>query len=257
MQLKVSKDTIYPNKIINTKLENLEKNNDLINFTDYELNSFSYNEALKYDKRKFCDYYISLLKTKHPLLFSFCPIKYYNSIIIKIDIFFLSFSIYYFINALFFDEKTIHKIYEEKGIYNFIYLIPHIMYSFITSHFLITIIKYFSLSERNICEIKREKKNEVSNDKTSKVRKCLIIKYIFFFILSILFLLFLWFYLSSFGAVYQNTQIYLIKNALISFGFSLLYPFFINFIPGVFRIYSLKDSKRKCIYNISTILQLL
>ena len=32
---------------------------------------------------------------------------------------------------------------------------------------------------------------EVSNDKTSKVRKCLIIKYIFFFILSILFLLFL------------------------------------------------------------------
>ena len=175
--------------------------------------------------------------------------------IIKIDLFFLSFCIYCFISSLFFDEKTIHKIYEDEGIYNFIFLIPHILYSFIVSHTLFTVVKYFSLSERNILEIKKEKNIEDASDKMDKVKRCLIIKYLLFFILSILFLLFFWHYLSSFCAVYQNTQIYLIKNILISFGFSLVYPFAINLIPGILRIYSLKDPSRKFTFNISKIIQ--
>ena len=144
---------------------------------------------------------------------------------------------------MFFNEKTIHQIYEDKGIYNFIYLIPYISYSFIASHTLFTIIKYFSLSERNIYEIKREKNIEDASDKIGKIKRCLTIKYILFFLLSILFLLFLWYYLSSFGAVYQNTQIYLIKNILISFGISMVYPLIINLFPSFIRIYSLSSIK--------------
>ena len=60
----------------------------------------------------------------------------------------------YFMNALFFSETTIHKIYKDGGVYNFIYLIPNILYSFFISHFIITIIKFISLSDRNISEIK-------------------------------------------------------------------------------------------------------
>ena len=225
-------------------------------FNDYELNSMPYKDALKLDKRSYFDYYISLIKTKHPIIFSFYPIKDYNSKIIKIDLFFLSFSIYYFINALFYNEKVIHKIYKEEGIYNFIYLIPFILYSFIISHFIFIIIKYFCLSERNICEI-----NYISIKKRDniiyKVKRCITIKYICFYILGLIFLIFFWFSLSSFGAVFQNTQIFLIKSTLISFGFSLIYPFIINLIPGIFRIYSLKNSKRKSIYTINSILQLI
>ena len=253
---------------INKKNKNLnnkeEKYKDLINnkkpgkcdfYTDYEINSYSYYNALKYDKRNCFKYYCSLIKIKHPLIFSFCPIKDYNSLIIKIDLFFLSFSIYYFINNLFFDETTIHKIYEDEGIYNLIYLTPHIMYSFIISHTLVIIIKYFSLSEKNICEIKMEKSFEKANDKISIVKRCIKIKYICFFCLSILFLLFFWYYLSSFGAVYRNTQIYLIKNILISFGLSLIYPFIIYLLPSCLRIYALKGHNRKCIFNFSKISQ--
>ena len=169
----------------------------------------------------------------------------------------MSFSIYYFTNALFFDESTIHKIYEEGGKYNIIYLIPFISYSIIISHFLTIIIKYFSLSERNINEIKNEKSFIKAYDKTSDVKRCIIIKYICFYVLGSLILLFFWYYLSSFGAVYQNTQKYLIKNTLISYGFSLIYPFIINLIPGFFRLYSLKDKqkKRECFYKISKIIQ--
>ena len=175
--------------------------------------------------------------------------------IIKINLFLLSFAIFYFINGLFFDEQVIHKIYEDQGIYNFIYLIPFISYSFVISHIIIIILKYFSLSEKNICEIKKEKTIEKASDKAMKVQKCLVIKYICFYVIGVLFLFFLWYYLSSFGAVYQNTQIYLIKNTLISFGFSLFYPFVINLLPGIFRIYSLKTHNRETFYKISKIIQ--
>ena len=176
--------------------------------------------------------------------------------IIKIDIFLLSVSLYYFVNALFFDENVIHKIYEDEGIYNFIYLIPFILYSFIIAHTLTIIIKYFFLSERNIYEIKNAENIEIVSDKAYKAKKYLIYKYIIFFVAGTLFLLFFWYYLSSFGAVYKNTQIYLIKNVLISLGFSILYPFIINFVPAALRIYSLKKNNRNILYKINRIIQL-
>ena len=243
----------------NNDFKGLSKFENNLNYNDDELNSLSYKKAIEYDKRNYINYYISLLLLKHPIIFSFCPRKDYNSIIIKIDLFFLSFSIYYFTNALFFNESTIHKIYEEGGIYNLVQLFPFISYSFIISHTLTIIIKYFSLSQRNIYEIKNEKSFIKANDKTSDVKRCIIIKYICFYVLGSLVLIFIWYYLSSFGAVYQNTQIYLIKNTLISYGFSLIYPFIINLVPGIFRLYSLKDSTKKseCIYKISKIIQLI
>ena len=248
------------NKNINiNNIKNIKniKNINSLQFYDSELNSLSYRLALIFDKRTYINYYISLIKTKHPLIFSFFPINDFNSKIIKFDLFLLSFSIYYFFNALFFDESTIHKIYEDEGIYNFIYLIPFISYSFFISHTLIIIIKYFSLSERNIYEIKYQKNLENTWDKADKVRKCLIIKYICFFVSGSLILLFFWYYLSSFGAVYKNTQKYLVKNTIISFGFSLLYPFIINLVPSFLRIISIKKSNKEILYKISQILQLI
>ena len=254
LDIKNNNNLIYHNN--NKKIQYYKNLNDFNNdFTDYELNTFSYENALKYDKRTYFKYYISLIRTKHPLIFSFCPLKDYNSTIIKIDLFFLSFSIYYYSNALFFNEATIHKIYEDKGKYNFIYLIPYIAFAFLIAHTLCIILKYFSLSEKNICEIKREKKYEDAIERKDKVKRCIIIKYICFFVIGIIFLLFLWYYLSSFGAVYQNTQFYLIKNTLICFCFALIYPFFINLFPGIFRIYSLKQSNRSYAYITSIIIQ--
>ena len=217
----------------------------------------SYNEAKIYDKRSFFNYYFYLVRTKNDFIFAFCPMQDYNSRIIKISLFFLFFAIYYFINALFFDEKTIHKIYEEKGFYNFIYLVPHICYSFVIAHTLNIIIKYIFLSERDICKIKKEKKLSDSYDISQKVLRCLIVKYICFYIMNFIFLLFFWYYLSSFGAVYKNSQIYLIENTVISFGFSLVYPFFISLFPSILRISSLKGKKNEFKYKISQLIQII
>ena len=227
-------------------------------FNDYELNSFSYEEALMYDKRKPCEYYISLLKTKHPLIFSFVPTNDYNTMIIKVCLFFLSFCVFYAVNALFITEDTIHQLYEDGGSYNFVYSLPQIVYSFIISHIFTTVIKYIFLSERNIIQIRREKSFNDAQNKVDKVKRILIIKYIIFFVVGILFLILFWYYLSSFGAVYQNSQVYLIKNTFISFLLSFLYPFVINIIPPIFRISSLnKEKNRQCLYNFSKFMSLI
>ena len=110
-----------------------KKLNDIMKYNNEELNTLSYELALQYDKRTYWEYYISLLKSKHNLIFSFCYNKDYNSKIIKMDLFFISFAAYYAINGLFFNDDTMHKIYESKGKYDLEYNIPKILYSSLIS----------------------------------------------------------------------------------------------------------------------------
>ena len=62
-----------------------------------------------------------------------------------------------------------------------------------------------------------------------------------------------------FGAIYKNTQLHLLKDTLISFGISMLTPFAIYLLPGLFRIPSLSNpnKKREWLYKFSKLLQLL
>ena len=226
-------------------------------YNDTELNNLDYKDALEIDKRTYFKYYISLIKKKQLLIFTFYPSNDYNSMIIKICLFLFSFVLYYTINALFFTDSTMHKIYEDEGAFNFFYHIPQILYSTIISSIINIIAKKLSLSENNVLTIKNEKNSENVDKKMEKVLKCLIIKFILFFIVCLLFLLLFWYYLACFCAVYKNTQYYLIKDTLISFSLSLLYPFGLNLLPGILRIPSLKTNNREFMYKFSQIVQII
>ena len=130
----------------------------------------------------------------HIIIFTFLTRNDYNSKSIKIILFLFSFSLYLTVNALFFNEETIHKIYEDHGTFNISYQIPQILYSTIITSFINLIIKNFSLSEKKILEIKHSN-GEIN---LSKVLNYLIIKFIVFFILIFSFLIIFWFYLSCF-----------------------------------------------------------
>ena len=193
--------------------------------------------------------------TKHILLFSF--INDYNSRIIKILLFLFSFIIYFVINTLFFNDSTMHKIYLDEGSFNLIYQLPQIIYSSLISYILNIIFKQLSLSEKNILQLKENKNNEFINKSSENLIRYLFYKFILFFIIGFIYLLFFWYYISTFCAVYENTQIHLIKDTLISFEISLVYPIGIYLIPGIFRILSLKTNKREKLYKFSKIIQLI
>ena len=246
-------------KMNKSKVEN-SKNLDLImEFIEDEYNELSYEEALKKDKREYCIYYISLLKTKHNLIFSFFNGNDYNSKIIKIDLFFISFIIYYTINALFFNDDTMHKIYVSNGSFNIENRIPQIIYSSLISMILNIPLKLLALPNKEIICFKQSKNNnkEKIKERYISLIKKLKIKFILYFIFGFILLFLFWFYLSMFSAIYRNTQYHLIKDTLICFGLSLIFPFGIYLLPGLFRIPSLYNKNRICLYNCSKVMQMI
>ena len=243
----------------NDNLEKYNNNPNYKNLNDEELNSLEYDVAIIIDKRTYFQYYWSLLKKKQLILFTFIPANDYNLFSIKICLFLLSFSLYLTINGFFFSDDTMHKIHEDKGKFNIIYQIPQIMYSTVISTIINMILKQLSLSEKNIISIKQENDIRKMTNYSKKIKTCITIKFIIFFILNISFLLFFWYFITCFCAVYKNTQMILIKDTLVSFALSMLYPFGINLLPGMLRIPALRAQKKdqKCLYKTSTLVALL
>ena len=54
------------NKKIGTKKKSEQYNH-------FELNTLEYINAINFDKRTFFQYYLALIRIKHPLLFGLCP----------------------------------------------------------------------------------------------------------------------------------------------------------------------------------------
>ena len=113
----------------------------------------------KYDKRTYCQYYASLLKTQHNLICALFNNNDYNSGIIKFDLFLIGFSIENTVNALFYNDETMHKIYESKGDFDLETQIPIIFYSTIISLILNYPLNFLALTNDAIINFKQNNKN--------------------------------------------------------------------------------------------------
>ena len=222
-------------------------------FYEDELNQMDYIFAVEIDKRDFTQYYFSLLKKKQLLLFTFFNKDDYNIYINKISLFICSFSVYFMINAFFFNDETMHEIYKQNGRYNFIYQIPQIVYSTIISSVINVILKGLSLSQNGVLKIKQMPEVNKMIQKSFIMIKFFKLKMVIFNLLGFIILGFACYYITMFCAVYTNTQIHLLKDTFSSFCLSLLYPFGLYLIPGILRIPSLRSSKKDkfCLYKIS------
>ena len=169
----------------------------------------------------------------------------------------MSFSLYFTINGFFFNDDTMHKVYEDNGSYNFLNQLPQILYSSVISAIINMILKQLSLSEKNILEIKEENNINEAIKKSKQKESCLKIKFILFFLISFILMSFFWYFISCFCAVYTYTQNILITDTLISCITSMLYPFGLNLLPGIFRLPALRAKNKKCIYNMSLLIALI
>ena len=225
-------------------------------YNDIEMNSLYYEDALKIDKRTYCQYYISLLKTKHNLIFTFFYNKDYNSKIIKIYIFFFTFTINYVVSTMFYSDTTMHRIYIDDGSFDFTYQLPQMFYSLTITIVLGALLNNLGLYENNIINYK---KLENRKNKTNKLLFTIKLKISLFFVVTYILLISFWIYLGCFCAVYGNTQIHLLIDVSSSFCISFIVKIFLYLLPGIFRIPSLKNrkNKRPILFKISKILQLI
>ena len=245
---------------LNIDIDNKSKQiQNIMSYNDEELNELNYEFALQCDKRKYCEYYYSLLKSKHALIFTFCNNTDYNSKIIKIDLLLFNIALFYFVNAIFFNDDTMHKIYKNKGAFDILGQLPQIIYSSIISIIFGIVLELLALTEGTILDIKKIKLKQEFKMKIRSLYTKIKCKFLLYFIINTIFLLFFWYYLSMFCAIYSNTQIHLIKDTLLSFTLSLIEPFGIYLIPGFFRIPALSEQNknRYILYKFSKILQMI
>ena len=224
-------------KILKFKSYNLDIKyiKELFEQKEFELNSLEYKDAFKLD----------------------CTYDDYNSQIIKIFLFFFSFSSDLAINALFFNDDTMHKIYQDKGEYNLIYQLPKILLSTLISKIIDTLIKNLALFQDNIVVLKYERNKNKIKKVYDYILKIIKIKFHIFFITAFIILSCFWYYIICFCGIYVNTQIHLIKDSIISFITSLVYSFMFFLIPGIFRICSLRRKKPngKMLYKFSSFIE--
>ena len=216
---------------------NVEKGENIYTFeNDYELNMLNFEQALQCDNREFCDIYRSFIKNKQLIFFSLCDFNSYNSANIKKVIFFLSFIYHYGINAFFFTDEILDSIFEEGGKYNPMILVPNSAYSAVITTVLIKLmVDFLVLTEKKVLQIKNEKTEEKANEEKNHLMKITCVKLFAFFLINIILLVFFWFYLTCFNAVYPNTQIFLVINTAISFVISNIFPFIYYIIPAFIK----------------------
>ena len=173
------------------------KNKEIIKkYSDFELDNLEYSEAIMYDKRSFINLYIYIVKREHIIIFTFFYYQDYNLISIKLSLFVFSICLDMTTNILFFDDESMHKIYLDYGKYNFISQIPQIIYSAIISESMDIFLKYLSLSEKEIYEVKKYKNIKEVGDGIKQLIKCLKIKFFFFFFICFIFMIFFWYFIS-------------------------------------------------------------
>ena len=110
--INISKNEETSNNIKSKTLEknDFKNNQKAINLNTQELNTLKYEEAIEIDKRTYFQYYFSLLKKKHLILFTFFPTNDYNLMSLKIALFIVSFSMYFTIQTFFFNDEYIKKV---------------------------------------------------------------------------------------------------------------------------------------------------
>ena len=218
-----------------------------------QLNNATFNIAKKHDDRGYLRMYWSLLKLKQMFIFTFYTSTDYNVRIAKIALFILFFAFYFAFTALFFNDSIMREIYIYKGNTNAAVHIPNIILSSICCIIMSFIVRFVTLSERDISKINEEKNAENKKKLCKKTEKLLKIKLIIMFAISFILLGICWYYVSAFCAVFKNSQGHYFINTFVAFLVCNLWPCVTSLIPPIFRRQGLKNDS-PCMYKASQII---
>ena len=242
-----TKNEFIENKIEENKILKEEK------LDDYELNNLEFNKAIELDNRGYCRIYYSILKREHILFFTFFSWNDYNLIYIKFARFFFLLSTLMGMNVFFFFDKSLHELYLNKGKFDFVLLIPQIILSSLVSHVSEVFICFLTMTDKYVYQFKTLEENDMNKSVVMKSLKCVKIKLISFFIFIFILMIVYWYLISSFCAVYENTQITFLMNFAFSFLLYLIYPLFIYILTSLFKFIGLK-TKSSCLYKLGNII---
>ena len=222
-------------------------------YCDTELNLLDYLKAIEIDTRSLWRYYWSILVDNDIIFYSFGLWNFkYSFITIKVSFFIVSFNIILMVNIMFMSDSTIFHLYEAKGKYEFkFYLLRNIL-SMLICIVVLLLIKLLLIGVNDLFQI-RHFEQEVFEENLNKIIKKIHIKNIIFYIISLILIIFIWYFAVCFCLVYNNNEIILITNTLVVLAGIVLYPFLLGILCVIFRYIAINDDKKskKRLYNFN------
>ena len=242
----------------NDSIKSKEENN--INIEEYlkiDFDEMYYEDAVKKDKRTFCELFIKKLKINQKILYIFISNHQLRPRVIKIMLFIIEISFYLFFNALFFNEEYISKVYnstkKEKFFTFFARDINRIIYTILIGILIGFIIEYsLFIDESQIKRIFKIEKNnnEIIESEMKRLIKCITIYNTGFIILSFIIIIFIGYYTTCFNNIYRHMVVEWIKSSIIIIFIMQILSILACLLESIFRFFGLKFKKKK-IYKIS------
>ena len=244
------------------------KVNKDINESKYNLEIYSFENAILYDKRTFWRlYYICLLSQERFLntFFLKSPLEIKS---LRISLFIFNYSCDLALNSFFYSNEKISDKYHYNGNNLRLFLLINNMgislFSTIVSILIIKFLNVLTHSKRRINKVFNEIKNnsdlkelkykknniKIYSERIYKICNILKIKIAFYIVFESAILLFFFYYVTGFCIVYQKTQIDWLLDSITSVLLSILFKLLYSFFIAILYITSLKK-KSKLLFKIA------
>ena len=254
----ISQFPLNNNSKILKKEKKINKNNYIESIKNDEnilYNKMKYSNAIKYDKRSFCDFYLNQIKERQTIYYTF--IKKNNPLdqtSIKIMVFISELSLCFLSNGILMNEKYIYNNYNSKN-KNIDYFFKNGWLRIFISILIVILFDFlFNLlnipKKKMIIHIKTKSDKKKLHDKL--LEKYNMLKYcnLIFIIINLLIMIFLLIFMITFNYVYNYSSIDLLLGSLITWFFIQILPFLGVLIVSTLRYVGIK-SKCKLLFKIS------
>ena len=218
-----------------------------------------FDDSIRLDKRKFCEFLCDNLKDKQIILNTFCSYDPFKPRTIKIIIFLLNFFLYFVINALFINDEYISEIYYLENKENFFSFIPRsinrFVYTTIVSILIEFLVGFFFVEEKKLKKLfLREKEDRIIIKKEIISLIIFIRNRIVAFIACVFIIYFIClYYLICFNSIYPKIQIEWIKSSIFIFIIRQILSILQSVLETTLRFISFKCESEK-MYKISKLI---
>ena len=210
-----------------------------------------FDDAIKLDKRQFCQYFSDNIKNNQIISNTFCLKEIFKPISIKIIIFILNIFLYFVINALFINDDYICEVYNLQEEDNFFSFIPRsinrFFYTTLVGIIIEFIVDFFFIEEKKLKRIFLREKNNPDILKTEVIFlvKSIKKKYIIFIIFLVCIYVICTYYLICFNSIYPKIQIEWIKSSAFIFIIRQILSVLQCLLKSILRFISFKFESEK------------
>ena len=249
-------------KDVLTKLIKAKKSCGDIDIEEYlkpDFDDMEYDDAIKFDKRTFCEYFIAKLKQKQIIMDTFFNKENLIPMSIKIILLALNIDLYFVINGFFFNEEYLSELFnsdEEETFFSFIpRSINRFFYTTIVGIIISIIIDCIFIEEKRIRRIFLREKDDIMQLKyeISIIVKSIKKRYIIFIFICLFISIISWYYISCFNNTYPYVKMEWIKSSIAIIIFMNILSIVITLLDSIFRALSF-HYKSENLYKIKKFL---